>query len=160
MADRIFNIAKGRIAAYHDNVQSGDVASAVLRAQLLVSSGTTDDARDNATSWTSLLATGTTVEFVGTGYTAGGKVLADADLTALDVDNTNNWVNLKLTADPVWTSLAAGNGPTTHIVFSYDPDGTNTPANNIPLSIQDFAVTPNGGDVTADVGVNGYARAS
>lgn len=49
----------------------------------------------------------------------------------------------------------------TDVCIGYDSDTTGgTDANIVPLTWHDFAVTPNGGDITVDVPVAGFYRAT
>ena len=154
MVDNVFNIAKGRVRTYHDNVEANVPVGCSLRVQLFVSTVITDDVRRDVDNIAAFIALSTTAEFVGTNYTAGGVEQLAAALSFLQDDTTNNsWDGIM--TDVTWTSVPAGNGPITHLVVSYDPDGTNTSANNIPISIHDFAVTANGGNITAQFNADG-----
>jgi hypothetical protein len=73
------------------------------------------------------------------------------------IDNTNDRTDVDI-ADQTWTALGAGTA-ITDLVFGYDSDSTaGTDANVVPLSQHDFAVTPDGSDITATIAV--FARAS
>lgn len=148
MADFVFNIAKGRVAEYYNRVQSNDPAASVLRV-IAVNSTETDATMTDVDSVSALLALTNCAEVTNTGYTAGGKSLADTDLTALAADDTLDRMDCDV-ADQTWTSVAAGTA-WTDLVFVYDPDGTYTTANCIPLTCHDFAVTPDGTDITATI---------
>lgn len=155
MVDTVFNQAKGRAAAYHDNVEQNSPAGCELVIMAIVSTATHDQMADTDT-FSALLALGTVAEATNTNYAR--KILVAADITQT-VDDTNNWVDQDITVDPVWTSVAAGDN-WTHLVIGYDPLGTGVDTNIIPLTVHDFAVTPNGGDITAQVAASGYYRAS
>jgi hypothetical protein len=100
---------------------------------------------------------GTANEVTNTNYAR--KVLTDADLGAFAPDDTNDRVDLVI-ADQTWVAVAAGTA-WTDLLVCYDPDTTGgTDSTIIPLTCHDFAVTPDGSDITADVPVAGFFRAS
>lgn len=146
MADIVFNIAKGKIAHYASLPAVNDALIAVP----LQSAGLGTDAtlRDLDTL-TQVLANATEQT------TMGRKTLASVTVT---VDDTNDRVDIDA-ADPVWT--AASGAAVGAIVICYDPDTTTgTDADLIPLTKHDFVVTPNGGDITAQIAAGGFGRAS
>ena len=153
MVDTVFNIA--RAAAYHDNVEQNSPAGCELVVMAVVSTET-HDAMANTDDFGALLALTNCAEATNTNYAR--KILVAADITQT-VDDTNNWVDQDITVDPVWSSVAAGDN-WTHLVIGYDPLGTGVNANIIPLTVHDFSVTPNGGDITAQLAASGYYRAS
>ncbi len=155
MADIVCNIAKGKAAAYHDNVEQNSPAGCELVLIAIVSTNT-DDERGDVDTVSALLALGSTVEATNTNYAR--KDLLAADITQA-VDDSNNWVDQDITVDPVWTSVVAGSN-WTHLVVAYDPTGSSADTSLIPLTIHDFAVTPNGGDITAQIATAGYYRAA
>ena len=76
----------------------------------------------------------------------------------MTVDDANDWVDVDF-ADPVWTA-ASGNAVSALLVC-YDPDTTAGTDNDIvPISKHDFVVTPNGGDITAQIATGGFLRAT
>ena len=85
--------------------------------------------------------------------TTGGwnrKTLTDADLAAIAVDDTNDRMPATIPA-LLWTAVTAG--AVTDLVFCYDSDTTaGTDANIIPLTMNAFAITPDGSDVQANAG--------
>jgi hypothetical protein len=103
------------------------------------------------------LADADTAEVTNTNYAR--KVLTDSDLSAFAPDDANDWVDLDF-ADQTWTSVAAGDA-WTDLVICYDSDTTaGTDANIVPLLQYDFAITPDGSDITAQVNSAGFFRAS
>ena len=156
MANFVFNIAKGRVAELAERVQNNDPAASVLRVMAMVSTEVDGTLEDLATV-AAVTGNANTAEATNTGYTAGGQVITDAAGGLVsDVDNTNNRWNVDLD-DITWSSVAAGDN-WTDLLIAYDPDGTGTEANMIPLTWHDFLVTPNGGDITAQI--NDFYRAS
>lgn len=147
MADFVFNIAKGKIAYYAGLPAANDALVIVpIEATGLEADATLKD-YDNL----SLLLAGTSNE-----QTTMGRLTATG--VTVTVDDTNDVVNLDMT-DPVW-SAATGNALGA-LVICYDPDTTTgTDADLIPLAKYNFAVTPNGNDITAVVNATGFAQAA
>ena len=145
MSNVVFNVAKGRLAYYASLPLANDALIAVpIQATGIVSDATMIDYATLA----ALLAGGSTEQ-----TTMGRKTLAGVTVT---VDNANDWVDINAT-NPVWTG-ATGNAIAA-IVICYDPDTTTgTDADLIPLTKHDFAVTPNGGDITGTI-TTSFARA-
>jgi hypothetical protein len=103
------------------------------------------------------LVAGTTNEVTNTGYAR--KTLTDTDIVAFAPDDTNDRVDLDI-PDQTWTAVAAGDGWNDFVV-GYDNDSTaGTDANIVPLTQHDFVLTPDGSDITAQIAVAGFFRAS
>lgn len=147
MANWIANISKGRFVARAELPQANDaLVIVVLEAAGLEADATLKD----YTTLAALLA-GTTNE-----QTTMGRKTASA--VTISVNNTTDLVDVDM-ADIVWTG-ATGN-QVGALLLCYDPDTTGgTDADIIPLSKHDFTVTPDGTDVTATIGANGFARAT
>lgn len=159
MADFVFNIAKGRVVELYNRVDVNDPANSALIVALVAASGVESDAtlRDKDT-FTDLVSGAT--DFA-TNTNGGRKTLTDSDLVAFAPDDTNDRVDLDI-PDQTWTALANdGTGAVSDIVIGYDNDTTGgTDANITPLTFHDFAITPDGSDVTAQIAAAGFFRAS
>lgn len=156
MADFVFNIGKGRVAELYNRVDSNDPANSALIIIVIDAAGDTDATMKDRADVSALLA-GTANEVTNSGYAR--KVLTDTDLTAFAPDNVNDRVDLDF-ADQTWTAVAAGS-TWTDLIVAYDNDTTaGTDSNIVPLTLHDFAVTPDGSDITAQVNVAGFFRAS
>jgi hypothetical protein len=154
MADFVFNIAKGRVAELYNRVDSNDPANSALII-VAAQAGSTDGALQDLDTLATVLAA--TAEVTNSGYAR--KVLTDTDLAAFAADDANDRVDLDF-ADQTWTAVAAGTG-WARIYVCYDSDTTaGTDANIIPLTSHDFAVTPDGSDIVAQVAAAGFFRAS
>jgi len=159
MANFVFNIAKGRVAELYNRVDTNDPAASAIIILLLAVSGVESDAvlidKDTITD----LVSGATNESTNTGYAR--KVLTDADLTAFTPDDANDRVDLDI-PDQTWTGVANdGTGAIGDFVTAFDADtGAGTDANIIPMTLHDFAVTPDGSDITAQIAAAGFYRAS
>lgn len=159
MADFVFNISKGRVAELYNRVDLNDPANSAIVILLLASSGVESDATLRDVDTVTALVAGATNEATNTGYAR--KVLTDADLTAFAPDDTNDRVDLDI-PDQTWTGVANdGTGAISDFVSTYDSDTTGgTDANIVPMTQHDFAVTPDGSDIVAQIAAAGFFRAS
>lgn len=157
MANLVHNIAKGRMAEWHNRVDNNDPANAALILSVWNNDGssTDDQVRDAATVAAIEALTGVT-ERVTSGWAR--KTLTDAELSAIVIDNTGNKVDLDI-PDQTWTAVSAGTA--TDVGLAYDSDTTaGTDSNILPGTWHDFAVTPDGSDVTAQIAAAGYYSAA
>lgn len=153
MADLVFNIAKGRVGQYLQNVKSGSPANSRIIVVPIETTGIEADATLKDYDNLSALLAGTSNEQT----TMGRKTLAAANIT-LTVDDTNDRLDIDCD-DQVWAA-ATGNAISA-LIFCYDPDNTaGTDADLIPLTKHDFVVTPDGSDITAQIAAAGFYRAS
>ncbi len=142
MADFIFNIAKG---AFVEKVRDGASNLGIL---LLIAADTDDNMRDTDTV-AALLAT-------SADEATDGSYARKTGLTGtITVDDTNNRVDVDL-PDQTWTALA-GSAITDAVVF-YQESAADS--GRIPISLHDFAVTPDGSDVQIVFNASGFARAA
>ena len=156
MADFVFNIAKGRVAELYNRVDSNDPANSALVIVVIDANGDTDATMKDRDDLGALLG-GTANEVTNTNYAR--KVLTDSDITAFAPDDTNDRVDLDI-PDQTFTAIAAGS-TWTDIVIDYDSDTTGGADSAIvPLTLHDFAVTPDGSDIVAQIAVVGFFRAS
>jgi hypothetical protein len=145
VASFVFNIAKGRFAYYATLPAANDALIVVL----LETAGLEADATLKDYDNLALLLAGTSNEqtTMGRKTASGVTVTVDDTLNLVDVDQ----------ADITWTA-ATGNAVSALLVC-YDPDTTGgTDADLIPLTKQDFVITPDGTDVLAQFGAS-FARA-
>lgn len=157
MADFVFNIAKGRVVEYYNRVKSNDPTNSALIMVVIDAAGDTDATMKDRDDLATLLA-GTANEVTNSGYAR--KTLTDADLAALPApDDTNDRYDIDL-PDQTWSAVAAGTA-WTDIIICYDPDTTTgTDSTLIPLTLHDFAVTPDGSDIVAQIAAAGFFRAA
>lgn len=93
-----------------------------------------------------------------TGGTYARKSLNQASSITVTTDDTNDRVDVDC-PDQTWTALTVTSGSITDLVFGYDSDSTGgTDSGIVPLTQHDFAITPDGSDVTATIAV--FFRAS
>ncbi|GGQ38586.1 hypothetical protein ACFFKE_32410 [Streptomyces mutabilis] len=146
MADLVTNLGKGRHVYYAAQAQAG-TGGAVMRAVVLEAAGLeADDALQDYDTLAALLAGASNEQ-----TTMGRKALTGVTVTVDDAGNKASWT----AGDLVWTD-ATGNA-TGKIVICYDPTGAGTDADLLPLTLHDFAVTPDGTSITASVGADGIA---
>ncbi len=157
MADLVFNVAKGSVAAYHNRVNDNDPANSALIVVLLKTAAADSTLRDQDTLAAILAGGSTEADF--TNYAR--KTLTDSDISAATVDDANDRVDADI-PDQTWTSAGgASNNTLAKLLICYDSDTTaGTDSNIIPLTAHDFVVSTNGGDITAQIAAAGYFRAS
>jgi hypothetical protein len=157
MADFIFNIAKGRFVEWYIRVDTNDPAAAELVVRLLAATGLETQANLEDSDNFAEVVDGATNQATNTNYAA--KVLTDADLVAFAPDDANNRADVDI-PDQTWTAVANdGTGAIGALVIEYDPVGSQTDTDERPISHHDFAVTPDGSDITAQIAAAGFARA-
>jgi hypothetical protein len=161
MSDFVFNIAKGSVAGYYDRVKSNVVPASVLVIVAIKATGIeADSVLQDYDDLATLLAAAND-EATNTGYAR--KTLDDTAITATlasSVDDTNNWVLLKV-PDQTWTAVQTTGGAWAKLLICYDNDsGAGTDSNIIPLTAHDFAVTPDGSDIVAQIATNGFFKAA
>ena len=146
MADICFNIAKGRVAELYNRVDTNDPSNSALIIVPVDVGATTDATIRDFDTLAAILAGGVTERTTG-GWNR--KTLTDSDLSAMTVDDGNDRMPLDL-PDQTWTSVTSG--AVTDLIICYDSDTTGgTDSNIIPLTMHDFAITPDGSDVIATI---------
>lgn len=155
MANLMFNVSKGRAGAYFQNVENNSPSGCKIRIFAIDANGETDDNMIDTDTMTALFGT-LANEVTNTNY--ANKALAAADIT-LTLDDTNNRLDVDIDSDQTFSSIASGDS-WTDLVIAYDPDGTDTDSQTIPISLHDFAVTPDGSDIIAQIDAAGVYRAS
>lgn len=157
MADGVMNIAKGRVGELYNRVESNDPANSALIVVLLKANEAEATLVDRDTLSAVLAEAGTT-EADFTNYAR--KTLTDAELAAFpSPDDVNDRFDFDI-PDQVFSSAGgAANNTLTKLLVCYDADTAGgTDANIIPLTHHDFAVTTNGGDITAQINAAGFFR--
>lgn len=157
MTDMVHNIAKGRVVEFHNRVDQNDPTNAALIMIVWNATGATDDNIRDADDVAALEAVTNVAEVTNTNYTRATFV--DTDLATITPDDTNNRFDVDI-PDNTWSSVAAGSA-WTNLGINYDSDTTaGTDANIVPCTWHDFAVTPDGSDITAQIDAAGYFRAT
>lgn len=157
MADGVFNIAKGKVGAYHDRVNDNDPSTGALVIVLLASTGLVGDSTLKDYDTLAAVLAGASDEATNTNYAR--KVLTDSDIAGATTNDTSDRLEADI-ADQTWSSVANdGTGAIAKLLVCYDANtGSGTDADIVPLTYHDFVVTPNGGNITATVA--DYFRAS
>lgn len=152
MADIVFNVGKGRVAAYGLLPLTNDALIVVL----LKSAGLVSDAtmKDYATLAAVLAGASDECDFTNYARKTGASVTSVPD-------NTNDWVDVDM-ADITYTAAGGGTNNTVgKLIVCYDADTTGgTDTDIIPLTAHDFSGTTNGGDITAQIATGGFYRAT
>lgn len=157
MADFVFNVAKGRVAELYNRVDSNDGANSALIIVAINANGATDATMKDYDTLSALLGDANVAEVTNSNYAR--KTLTDSDIAAMTPDDTNDRMDLDI-PDQTWSAVAAGDD-WTDLIICYDSDTTaGTDANIIPLTCHDFAVTPDGSDIIAQIAAAGFYRAS
>lgn len=156
MADKVFNIAKGRVAELYNRVQTNDPSTARLVMIALATSGLESDATLIDKDTLAALVSGTTNEVTNTGYSR--KNITDADISAISPDDTNDRMDLDI-PDQTFSSVGAGDG-WSKIVLCYDPNAGGGDSAIIPLTMHDVTITPDGNDIQIVINAAGFYRAS
>jgi hypothetical protein len=156
MADLVFNRAKGRGVEWAERINGNDPANSAAIASLWNITATDATQRD-LDDFAAIEAQGTNAELTsGTNANYARKTLADGALT-ITYDDTNDRVDVD-SADQTWTALGAGTA-ITDLIIGYDSDTTaGTDSGILPWTQHDFAATPDGSDITAQISV--FYRAS
>jgi len=155
MGDIIPNIALGRGTQWYINIDTNDPANSVFVIAAFNTSSADSVIKDLDTL-AAIEADGNTAEVTNTNYAR--KILDDSDIVAFAPDDTNDRVDLDI-PDQVFTAIEAGDS-WTDMLTAYDADSTGGADSDIvPWIWNDFVVTPNGGDITMSIGVNGIFRA-
>jgi len=156
MADQVLNIALGRAVELYNRVDSNDPANSALIV-IAWNSTATDAVIKDLDTVAAIEADANTAEVTNSGYAR--KVLSDADIVAFSPDDTNNRIDLDI-PDQTWTAVGAGSA-WTDLSINFDNDTTGgTDSSIVPLTWHDFAVTPSGADIVAQINAAGFFRAS
>lgn len=154
MGDFIFNRAKGRFVEWAERVNSNDPTNAVFTI-MVIDTSASDGTLLDLDSFDAILDDGDTAEVTNSNYAR--KVIDQSGGLTITYDDTNNRVDLDL-PDQTWTAVAAGDSWTDGVV-GYDSDSTGGDDEDVlPVSQHDFPITPDGGDITAQIAT--FARAS
>jgi hypothetical protein len=153
----VFNRSKGRVTQFAELVL-GNAAPYVNAAFIIeaVNSSATDATLMDLDDFAAIEADANTAEVTNSGYARKSLTETGPGIT-VTYDDTNDRVDVD-TPDQTWTAVVAGTA-WTDLVFGFDNDTTaGTDAAILPMTLHDFALTPDGSDVTATIAV--FFRAS
>ena len=154
MADFVYNIAKGRVVELFNRVDVNDPAAAILTVIPVDVAAVSDATLKDLDDFAAIITAGVT-ERSATGWNR--KTLTDADITMPAPNDAGDSYDIDI-ADLFWAAVTAG--AVTDIIICYSSVGSPTNAQLLPLTQHDFAITPDGSDVTGVVNAAGFFRAS
>jgi len=156
--DFVFNVARGRIRQFHDNVKTGSPANSRLKLIALDSTGLETDATLRDHDDLAALIAGSSNEHT----TLTRKTIVAADMTAAAQDDTNERLDLDM-VDRNYTTPGVGSGTCGKLVLVYCPDGVTPGADStfIPMTAYNVTITPDGvNDVLVSIDPAGYWRSN
>lgn len=145
MANVVTNIGKGRVAELYNRVDLADPSTARLYV-IPISAGAVTDATLVDSETFAAMVTAGVIERTANGWNR--KTITAADIAALAADHTNDRMATDL-PDQTWTTVTAD--AVTDLVICYSSVASPTNAQLVPLTVHDFAVTPDGSDLTATI---------
>lgn len=149
MGDFPYNRSKGRGVELAERINANDPANCAFIIEVINTTATDATLRD-LDDFAAIEADANTAEVGNSGYAR--KTITDASGMTITYDDTNDRVDVDI-ADQTWTGVAAGTA-WTDVVFGFDPDTTaGTDSTVRPVTQHDFAITPDGSDITAQVNV-------
>lgn len=159
MGNFVFNIAAGKVAEYAARVNANDPTNSVFVVALFNTSASDATLKDldtlaliEADASTAELTSGSNLNYVR-------KTLDQTGGITITVTDASDVVDVDI-PDQTWTALGAGTA-ITDLVVCYDSDSTGGADSAIvPLTWHDFAITPDGSDVTAQIAATGTFRAA
>ena len=154
MADFVYNIAKGRVAEFANRVDLSDPANARFYVIPVDVAAVSDATLRDLDDFAAVITAGVTERTTG-GWNR--KTLTATDIATVAADDTNDRMDIDI-PDQTWTAVSAG--AVTDLVICYS--GTASPTNGqlVVVTQHDFAITPDGSDVTAQINAAGFYRAS
>lgn len=156
MGNFVYNVAKGKVAEYAARVNANDPTNAVL-VVVAIDTSETDGTLEDLDTLALVLANANTAEVTNTGYSR--QVIDNTGSITVTVDDTGNDVDVDM-PDIAFGAITAGDS-WTDLLICYDSDSTGGDDTNIiPLTQHDFAVTPDGSTITAQLNASGFFTAS
>jgi hypothetical protein len=154
VADFVFNLAKGRAGELTNRVKVGDPSAARLYIIPVDVAAVSDATLRDLDDFAAIITAGVT-ERSATGWNR--KTVAAADITTPAPDDANDRFDYDM-IDQTWTAVTAGN--VTDLIVCYASVASPTNAQLLPLVQLDFAITPDGSDVVAQINASGFYRAA
>lgn len=154
MADFVYNIAKGRVVELFNRVDANDPAASALYMIPVDVAAVTDATLRDLDDFAAIITAGVT-ERSATGWNR--KTLDDTVIALPAPNDAADAYDIDIN-DQTWTAVSAG--AVTDLIICYASVGSPTNAQLMPLTQHDFAITPDGSDVTAVIAALGFFRAS
>lgn len=154
MANGVFNIAKGAVA---EKIRDATTNVLVLCLQTNEAESTLVDHDTVASMLTTGGSPSPNVEADFTNYARKTGITG-----TVTVDDSNDRVDVSIPDQTFTSAGGATNNTLTKVIVAYDETGGSPMVDGtvIPMTHHDFAVTTDGNDLIADVGVDGIYRAS
>lgn len=159
MPDFVYNQAKGKASQWAAQINANEPTNSIFEIRLLAATGVqADSVLIDLDNFEALVA-GATNFATNTGATP--KKIDNTGLITITVDDTNDRTDVAM-PNVTFTALANdGTGAVSDVVIGFDTDSTGgTDAGIVPVTQHDFAVTPDGSDVTVQFATAGFFRAS
>lgn len=158
MANQVMNFARGKIGYYMADALGLNPANSRMTIVVL-EVAQADDTLNNHDELGALIAAANT-EATATNLNSTRDETDDTGITANTPDDTGNTHKAVKDADVTWTSVSGT--AAVKLLCCYDADNAaGTDTDIVVLTHHDFAVTPNGGDITADFDqTNGFWASS
>lgn len=157
MANQMINEGLGQIAGWARQVNNNEPTNSAILIIAWNAGAMTDGTVKDYNTVAEIEADANAAEVTNSGYAR--KTLDQAGGLTVTVDETNDRVDVDC-PDQTWTAVAAGSA-WTDLLFAFDRDTTaGTDSDIKPGSWHDFAVTPDGSDITAQIATAGFFRAS
>lgn len=154
MADFVYNISKGRVAELANRVDLSDPANARFYVIPVDVAAVTDATLKDLDDFNAVITAGVTERTTG-GWNR--KTLTATDIATVTADDTNDRMDIDI-PDQTWTAVSAGT--VTDLIICYASVASPTNAQLLVATQHDFAITPDGSDVTAQINAAGFYRAS
>jgi hypothetical protein len=154
MADFVYNIAKGRVVELFNRVDANDPAAATLVMIPVDVAAVSDATLRDLDDFAAIITAGVT-ERSATGWNR--KTFTDSDVAFPAPNDAADAYDIDI-ADQTWTAVSAG--AVTDLIICYASVGSPTNSQLMPITQHDFAITPDGSDVTAVIAALGFFRAS
>jgi len=146
MPNFVHNRSKGRVTEFAERVNANDPTNSIFTLEA-INTTATDATLQDLDDFAAIEADANTAEVTNSGYAR--KTFANGTLT-ITYDDTNDRTAVDV-ADQTWTAVAAGTA-WTDLVTGYDSDSTaGTDSAVLPMTQHDFAITPDGSDITATI---------
>lgn len=155
MADFVYNIAKGRVNELFNRVDLNDPAASAIYVIPVDVAAITDATLKDLDDFAAIITAGVTERNANNW---NRKTLDDTVLGPFAPDDVNDWYAVT-SAAYLWTpGPTAGNA--TDLILCYASVGAPTNAQLMPILQYDFAITPDGSDVQANINASGLFRAT
>jgi len=155
MADFQYNISKGRFVELFNRVDANDPAAATLVLIPVDVAAVSDATLKDLDDFAAVISAGVT-ERAASNWNR--KTYTDTDLAFPAPNDANDSYDVDIAVDALWSPGPTA-GTVTDVILCYASVGSPTNAQLMPCLQWDFAITPDGSDVTAIFNALGIFRA-